>query len=103
MRSIQRRYGIAEEAVEEERAKWQRRYKPGPFIIIARLFLLGISVLLGGITAYFILAGKNPLTQVAVGMLVFCLLVLFYWVMFQGVGRILFWTAGKIKALVKKG
>ncbi|MGD0383025.1 MAG: zinc ribbon domain-containing protein [Thermoguttaceae bacterium] len=93
---IARRYGIADDLVEQERAKWQRRKKLEPFKRAARILLLGLCVFLGLITARLIMAESNQLIQVVLGVPVVCMLVLLYWVAFQGMGRILLWSTRKI-------
>jgi hypothetical protein len=93
---IARRYGIADNLVDQERAKWQKRKKLKPIKRAARILLLGLCVFLGLITAKLIMAESNKLIQVVLGMPVACILVLLYWVAFQGVGRILLWTARKL-------
>jgi len=99
---MQRRYGIAEESIEREREKWQRRKKLEPIKLAARILLLGLCVFLGVFTASFMLAESKPITQAVVGLLVVCLLVLLYWVFFLGVGKILLFVFGKLKSLGKK-
>jgi hypothetical protein len=93
---ITRRYAIADELVEQERAKWQRRKKLEPFKRAARILILGLCVFLGLITARLIMAESNKLIQVVLGMPVACILVLLYWVAFQGILRVLLWTARKL-------
>jgi hypothetical protein len=95
-RKIERRYGFADELVEQERAKWQKRKKMEPFKRTAKILLLGLCAFLGLITARMTMAGSNELVQVVLGVPVACILVLLYWVAFQGMGRILFWTARKL-------
>jgi len=93
---IARRYGIADDLVEQERAKWQRRKKLEPFKRAARILLLGLCVFLGVFTAKLLLAESQQFIQVVVGMPVACILVLLYWVAFHGMGRILHWIASKL-------
>jgi hypothetical protein len=93
---IETRYGIADELVEQEKAKWQRRKKLEPVRRAGRIVLLGICVILGVITAKMLFAESNEFIQVVLGMPVTCILVLLYWVAFHGVGRILIWFTKKL-------
>jgi hypothetical protein len=96
-RQIIRRYGIPDESVESEKAKWQKRKKMMPVLFAARLMLLGLCVFLGVITAVFLLAESPPITQAMVGVFVVCLLTCLYWFLFQGMVKILLWTARKLR------
>jgi len=95
-KSIIRRYAITDELVEQEKSKWLRRKKLEPIKRVTRMLLLGLCVFLGVITAKLLLAESNQLIQVVLGIPVFCMLVLLYWVAFQGILRILLWIARKI-------
>lgn len=99
---IKRRYGIPDESVEEEKAKWQRRKKLEPVKLAARLLILILCIFLGTTTAWFLLVDVNPITQVMVGMLVVCLLIVLYWLVFLGMEKVLLFAIGIIKALGKK-
>ncbi len=93
---IETRYGIADESVEQEKAKWQRLKKLEPFKRGARILLLGFCVFLGVFTTKMLMVESQQFIQVVLGMPVACILVLLYWVAFNGMGRILLWTARKI-------
>jgi protein-S-isoprenylcysteine O-methyltransferase Ste14 len=95
-KSIIRRYAIADDLVEKERAIWQKRKKLEPLKRAARILLLGLCVFLGVITAKMLMAESNQFIQVVLGMPVACILVLLYWVAFHGMGRILLWIARKL-------
>ena len=96
VRWIENHYGIPEEAVEEEKAEWQRRKKREPVMLAGRIVLLVLCISLGAITGVMILAESNELMKIVLGVPVVCLLVLFYWVFFLGAGKILLWIARKI-------
>ncbi|MGA2062207.1 MAG: hypothetical protein ABSG67_17120, partial [Thermoguttaceae bacterium] len=93
---INTRYGIADDLVEQEKAKWQRCKKLEPVKRAGRILLLGLCVFLGVFTAKLLLAESQQFIQVVVGMPVACILVLLYWVAFHGMGRILHWIASKL-------
>jgi hypothetical protein len=93
---ISTRYGIADELVEQEKAKSQRRKKLEPLKRAARILLLGLCVFLGVITTKMLLAESQQFIQVVLGMPVACILVLLYWVAFHGMGRILLWIASML-------
>jgi hypothetical protein len=93
---IESRYGIPEASVEREKAKWERRKRLEPYKLAGRIALLAACLVLGLLTAVILLAGSHPITQVVLAVPVVCLLVLFYWVFFYGLGRILLWVARKM-------
>ncbi len=95
-RGIKRRYGIPEESVEVERSKWQRRKKLEPIWLAWRIVTLLLCVFLGVITGVLLLTESNEYTKVVLGVPVVCLLILFYWLIFLGLGKILHWTARKM-------
>lgn len=94
---IETRYGIPEESVERERSKWLGRKKLEPIMLAGRILLLGFCVILGVISSIILLTDSKELTKVFLGVPVVCLLTLLYWVFFQGVVRILLWTARKMR------
>jgi len=93
---IETRYGIADELVEQEKAKLQRRKKLEPIKRAGRILLLGLCVFLGVFTTKTLMAESHQFIQVVLGMPVACILVLLYWVAFRGMGRILLWIARKL-------
>jgi hypothetical protein len=93
---IIKRYGIPDDAVELEKAKWERRKKLEPVKIAARILLLGVCIFLGLMTAWPPLSETTEQNKIVLGLPVICMLVLLYWVFFQGIGRIILWIARKI-------
>ena len=100
-RWIKSRYGIAPENVEQEKARRQRLKKLEPLKRAGRILLLGVCLFLGIITAKLLFAGANELTQVVLAVPVVCMLVLIYWVGFQGIIRILLWIINKTASWMK--
>jgi hypothetical protein len=90
-RRIKAGYGIAEEDVEREKLKWQKRKKCEPYLLAGRILLLAICILLGTLTAILVLSDADELVKIFLGVPVVCLLTLFYWVFFRGVGKIFMW------------
>ena len=96
-RWIKKRYGIAAENVEREKAKRERLKRLEPIRRAGRIALLGICVFLGLITARVLFADSNEFMLVVLGPLVVCMLVLMYWVGFRGMGRIMLWAIRKLR------
>jgi hypothetical protein len=94
--NIVRHYGIPDEAVELEKSERERRKKMEPILLAARILLLMLCTVLGVVTGMVMLADKDEFTKVTIGMLVVCLSILFYWVFFIGIGKILMWLWKKV-------
>jgi hypothetical protein len=95
-RWIETRYGIADELVEQEKAKRQRSKKLEPLKRAGRILHLGFCVFLGLITAKMLFAQSDEFIQVVLGVPVVCILVLLYWVGLIGMGRSVLWIACKL-------
>jgi hypothetical protein len=93
---IVRQYLIPDDEVEREIFKREKWKTLQPYLLAAKILLLGICVSLGFITAVFMMAESNELVKIVLGLPVGCLCVLFYWGAFRGVGRIMLWAARKV-------
>jgi hypothetical protein len=93
---VKKHHGIPDDALEQERAKLQRRKKLEPYKLAVRIIGLGFCFFLGVITTMALLAKSNELIQVVLGVPVVCILVFLYWIAAQGIAKILIWIAKKI-------
>jgi hypothetical protein len=102
LKRIVNRYGIPEESLDKERAKYQRKKKLEPIKRIVKIIFLGISFFGGAATACFLLADSNPIMQVMLGMFLVSMFTFFYWAIFLSAGKVLGFLLKKFNSIRRR-